>query len=109
MDAKVIKKETKNWFNTVLLTALVPDEVDRNGDIITQEEITKTAYEFAKNLHKKEVNIDHKKGTTVDDAAFVESYIMPIDFPINNDVIPAGSWIIWIQYSDEMFKKIQDW
>jgi hypothetical protein len=61
-------------FNTVLFVALVPDKEDRNGDIISADEIVKTAHKFMSDLQNKAVNIDHTD-ELVEDAQFVESYI----------------------------------
>jgi len=77
---KIIK--TDNCFNTVLFVALVPFEIDRNGDIITDEEITKTAHDFVKNLASKSVNVDHTEDTEIKTAEFVESFIAPVDIPV---------------------------
>jgi hypothetical protein len=55
---KIIKNNDN--FNTILFAALVPNEVDRNGDIITEKEITKTAHEFMENILNKKVNVNHQ-------------------------------------------------
>ena len=88
-----IRKEAK--FNIVTFVALVPDEEDFNGDIISSDEIQKTAIEFMQNIQNKDMNIDHDDDVTVDSFSFVESYIAPIDMEIDVSVIiPKGSWII---------------
>ena len=109
-DQKVQIIKTDNSFNTVLFVALVPFETDRNGDIITDEEITKTAHDFVKNLSKKKVNVDHGKGSDsdIDTAHYVESYIAPVDIQVGLNIIPQGSWIIGIQFDDETYKRIKD-
>lgn len=80
--------KTDNGFNTVLFVALVPLEIDRNGDIITEEEITKTAHDFVRNLGKKAVNIDHEDNTVITTAEFVESFVAPVDIPVGLETIP---------------------
>lgn len=94
--------------NTVLMIALVPDEEDGNGDIITAEEIKKAAYEFMINLPDKAVNINHEKDTEIPTAHFVESYLTLMDMERWESVIPQGTWIIGIQFDDETFEKIQN-
>jgi hypothetical protein len=89
---RLIKSESKH--NTILFVALVPDEEDRNGDIMDVDEITKTAHEFVMNLSKKKINIDHEENSDIEDEEYdyVESYIMPCDFTVDEDeelVIPA--------------------
>lgn len=107
MEFKNIKKIESQ--NTALFIALVPDEVDLNGDKITAEEIKKTAYEFMKNLQSKAVNIDHKEKTEITTAHFVESYLTLTDMERNGGIIPKGTRIIGIQFDDETFQKVQEW
>lgn len=87
-DKKMQIIKTDNGFNTVLFVALVPFEIDRNGDIITDEEITKTAHDFVKHLSKKAVNVDHEDDTEIKTADFVESFIAPVDIPVGLETIP---------------------
>lgn len=82
MDMKMQIIKTDNSFNTVLFVALVPFEQDRNGDIISDTEITKTAHDFVMNLSKKAVNVDHEKNTDIQTAEFVESFIAPVDIQV---------------------------
>jgi hypothetical protein len=42
--------KTDDSHKTVSFCILVPDEEDRNGDIISAEEIIKTAHEFMANI-----------------------------------------------------------
>ena len=105
---QIISKEA--WFNTILFVALAPDEVDRNWDLITETEITKTAYEFMQNLWEKVVDVDHNPDDVVETAKFVESYIAPVDIELENwNVIPKWAWIVWIQFDDETYKKYLEW
>jgi hypothetical protein len=76
-----IFKTQQEIHNTVSFVALEPDIVDYNGDIISVDEVIKTAHNFMLNLQDKVVNINHQKGTDLpkDEARFVESYILPVD------------------------------
>lgn len=87
-EKKIQIIKTDNSFNTVLFVALVPFEVDRNGDIITQDEITKTAHEFVRNLSKKVVNVDHEDDTEIRTAEYVESFIAPVEIQVGFETIP---------------------
>lgn len=72
-----------------MFVALVPDEVDRNGDLISEFEITKTAYEFMQNLSNKVVDVNHNNEDIVDTAKFVESFITPTEIILENgNIIP---------------------
>lgn len=106
MEFKNIKKIESQ--NSALFIALVPDEVDLNGDKITAEEIKKTAYEFMKNLQEKAVNVDHKANTEIQSAHFVESYLTLADMEWNGEIVPQGTWIVGIQFDDNTFQKIQE-
>lgn len=108
MKPRAVKKiETQN---TVLFIALVPNEEDWNGDVITAEEIKKTAYEFMLNLQNKKVNVNHEDDTEIETAHFVESYLTLFDMDWwDDDNIPAWTWIVWIQFDDETYQKIIDW
>jgi hypothetical protein len=79
-EMQIIK--TDNSCNTILFVALVPLEIDRNGDSITEQEITKTAHEFVRNLSKKAVNVDHESDTDIANADFVESFIAPVEIQV---------------------------
>lgn len=105
-EMKIIK--TDSWFNTVLFVALVPFEKDRNWDIITDEEITKTAHDFVRNLAMKKVNVDHEDDSEVEDAEFVESFIAPVEIPVGLETIPKWAWVVWIRFDDETYKAIQE-
>lgn len=95
------------WHNTVVFAVLVPNEIDRNGDYITVDEITKTAHNFVINLHEKKVNIDHQKGTDIPTAQFVESYIAPVDISVDDtNVIPQWSRMVGIKFDDDMYQAI---
>lgn len=107
-DLKMQIIKTDNSFNTVLFVALVPFETDRNGDVITDVEITKTAHDFVRNLSKKAVNVDHEDDKDIENAEFVESFIAPVDIPVGLETIPKWAWVVGIQFDDETYKAIQD-
>ena len=106
-EIKIVKTM---WFNTVLFAVLVPNEVDRNWDIITEDEIVKTAYQFMKNLEQKAVNVDHQRWTIIPQTYFVESYIAPLDIPVWEwKTIPKWSWIVGIQFDEKIYNEIVNW
>jgi len=96
--------KTSDKHNTILFVALEPDEVDRNGDKISTDEIHKTAYEFMQNLSVKKVNVNHLDDTDINDAKFVESYIL-------NETrweVKKWSWIVWIKFPEKIYKQFMD-
>lgn len=106
---KLIKSSYENRTATFVL--LVPDKEDRNWDTISEQEIIKTAHEFAENLHEKVVNINHKDWTdlTFDQAHFVETWIAPITITIWDVEIKKWSWLVAIKFDEEYFQMLVDW
>jgi len=100
---KLIKAQ---WHNTVVFAVLIPDEVDRNGDMITADEITKTAHDFVINLSSKTVNVDHQKGTDIPTAQFVESYILPIDLTVDGGTLPMWTRMVGIKFDDKTYQDV---
>lgn len=101
----------KSWHNTVMFVVLTPNVVDRNGDVISEDEIVKTAHEFMINLAKKTINIDHQDGTdlTENDAQFVGSFVSPVDLVNDNgDTIEKWSRLVWIKFSDALYQDVLD-
>ena len=49
-----------------------PDEVDYNKDVITKDEIIKTAHNFVENLDLKKINVDHKEWTEIPSARLLK-------------------------------------
>jgi len=107
---KIFKTDTKH--KTILFIVLAPDEVDRNGDLITKDEIIKTAHEFGKCMCEKYLNIDHNNNMKIDKQKydFVESFVVPFDMEINNETIKEWTWFVWIKFKDEkLFQAVQNW
>jgi len=94
---------------TATFVILEPEVEDRNGDIISPDEIVNTAHRFMRNLHDKRVNMDHQPHTDLDDVAFVESFIAPTDLDLGGEVIRAGSWLVAFKfYSAERWQALLD-
>lgn len=110
MNIRIVK--TDSWHNTVTFVVLEPNVEDRNWDIISEDEVIKTAHEFMINLNEKKINVDHEKDSDLEkeDAMFVESFITPIDIPTSwEDVIRQWSRLVAIRFSDDIYQKILDW
>ncbi len=107
-EGKIQIIKTDNSFNTVLFVALVPWEVDRNNDIISEEEVTKTAHDFMLNLSDKAVNVDHEDDTDIATAEFVESFVAPVEIPVGLETIPKGAWVVGIKFDDKTYEAIKN-
>lgn len=97
---------TKNEnHKTITFVILEPGVEDRNGDIISTNEIIKTAHEFMSNLHLKKVNVNHEKDSDIEWVRFVESFILPVDLPIEEEVVKAWSWLVGFKFNNEQLYK----
>lgn len=76
---------------------LIPDEPDSDGDIVSAERIESVAHRFVENYGN--IDLQHSLNNV---ARLVESYISPVDLPVdNNQVIPKGSWIMGTRVTDD--------
>lgn len=81
-----------------------PNDLDSQGDWADSEEIEKMAHNFLKN-HLIEVrpaaDLQHQEELPLEKAIPVESYIAPVDFNINNQLIKKGSWVLAMHIPDQ--------
>lgn len=93
---RIVKADADNHYVTGIVYE--PLEEDSHGNFMTEEEITKAAYWFAKNGDK--VDLQHSfeplDGTTV-----VENWIAKADFEIDGEVIQKGTWLMTVEVTDE--------
>lgn len=94
---------------TITFVILEPGLEDRNGDIISADEIIKTAHEFVINLDEKYVNVDHQPNTELDGVYFVESFVLPVDMDFDEGSVVAGSWLVAFKFEDdELYQAVLD-
>jgi len=74
-----------------------PDEVDSQGDMTTEDEIRKAAYQFMEEVQKFKMN---HKGKPVK-ARVLESYIAPNDLVIAGHEVKKGSWLLTTRILDK--------
>lgn len=104
---KILHKSTDH--KTITFVILEPWVEDRNGDIINENEIIKTAHEFMSNLQKKNVNINHQANTDQDGVRFVESFVLPVDLQFGTEVVKQWSWLVAFKFDDEdLYQKVID-
>lgn len=78
---------------------------DAHGNYMTEQEITKAAYWFAKNGNQ--VDVQHSF-EPLEKAAVVESYVAPCDMSIGEQAIKKGTWMMTVEVDDpEIFEKVQ--
>jgi hypothetical protein len=81
-----------------------PDSEDTYGDIMTRDEIEKTAHEFLQYYR----NIDTEHNLLAGAGVVVESYVAPISLSIGGSEIKAGSWVLVTKASDEIWEAWKD-
>lgn len=104
--------KTDDSHKTISFCVLTPDIEDRNWDIISEEEIIKTAHEFGASMQDKYLNVDHEENSDIEKAKyqFVENFIAPNDIIIWEYVVKRGSWYIWIKFlDDELYEWVKSW
>jgi hypothetical protein len=99
---RIVKKDTANHFVTGIVYE--PLEEDAHGNFMTEEEITKAAYYFAKNGSK--VDLQHSF-EPLDNASVVESWVAKSDFKIGDETVQKGTWLMTVEVDDDIFEKVE--
>jgi len=82
---------------------LEPDTEDAQGDVISAEEIEKTAHDYL--VKSRVVGDSHQ---WVAPTEVVESFIAPVDYTVGKDTIKKGSWVLVGHVLDpDLWKKIK--
>lgn len=97
-EGRIISKQDEQQL--IYGVVLEPEQVDAQGDIISAEEIEKTAH-----LYLKRSRIIGEKHLKKADASVVESYIAPTDFTLNDELVIKGSWVLVTKIEDEQLWK----
>ncbi len=93
---RIVKTDVENHYVTGIVYE--PMEEDSHGNFMTEEEITKAAYWFAKNGDK--VDLQHSF-EPLDGATVVENWIAKADFEIDGEAIQKGTWLMTVEVTDE--------
>lgn len=93
---RIVKADAENHYVTGIVYE--PMAEDSHGNYMTEDEITKAAYYFAKNGNK--VDLQHSF-EPLDGAAVVESWIAKADFEIDGEAIQKGTWLMTVEVADE--------
>lgn len=93
---RIIKADAENHYVTGIVYE--PLAEDSHGNFMTEEEITKAAYWFAKNGDK--VDLQHSF-EPLDGATVVENWIAKADFEIDGEAIQKGTWLMTVEVADE--------
>lgn len=93
---RIVKADAENHYVTGIVYE--PLAEDSHGNFMTEEEITKAAYWFAKNGDK--VDLQHSF-EPLDGATVVENWIAKADFEIDGEAIQKGTWLMTVEVADE--------
>lgn len=93
---RIVKADAENHYVTGVVYE--PMAEDSHGNFMTEAEITKAAYWFAKNGNK--VDLQHSF-EPLDGASVVESWIAKADFDIDGETIKKGTWLMTVEVADE--------
>lgn len=92
---KIVKKDSENHFVTGVVYE--PLTEDSQGDFMTEAEITKAAYWFAKNGNKVDIQHSFK---ALENASVVESWVAKADFEIEGETVKKGTWLMTVEIQD---------
>lgn len=92
---KIVKKDSDNHFVTGIVYE--PLTEDSQGDFMTEAEITKAAYWFAKNGNNVDIQHSFK---ALENASVVESWVAKADFDIEGETIKKGTWLMTVEIQD---------
>ena len=100
---RILKMDSDSHFVTGIVYE--PMVEDTQGNYMTEEEITKAAYWFAKNGNQVDLQHCFQK---CDGAAVVESYVAKCDMEIEGENIKKGTWLMTMEISDnDVWESIQ--
>lgn len=101
--AKIVKVDAATHYITGIVYE--PLAEDAHGNFMTEEEIRKAAYWFAKNGDK--VDLQHSF-ESAEGLAVVENYVAPSDLTIGEAPVAKGAWIITVEcVNDDVWQAVQ--
>ena len=93
---RIVKTDTEHHFVTGIVYE--PLTEDAHGNFMTEEEITKAAYWYAKNNGSVDLQHSFEK---LEKAAVVESWVAKADFECNGETVKKGTWLMTVEVTDE--------
>jgi chromatin remodeling complex protein RSC6 len=93
---RVVKTDEANHYITGIVYE--PMAEDSHGNYMTEAEITKAAYWFAK--HGDSVDLQHSF-EALESATVVENWIAKADFEIDGETVKKGTWLTTVEVNDD--------
>lgn len=95
-SGKIVKVDAATHYITGIVYE--PMTEDAHGNYMTEEEIVKAAYWFAKNGDDVDLQHSFKSAPGL---AIVENYVAPSDLMIDDTPVMKGTWVITVECTDE--------
>lgn len=96
--------EQKAW-----APVLIPNETDKQGDVIPADEIESAAHTFLAEYRK--IDTDHDlfegKGTPIESWTLKEAQTFTLPDGSESREYPAGTWMMGVQFSDEAWERVK--
>lgn len=101
IEAPICKAAENPDFTYVLSPVLVPDSVDRQGDLISAAEIELAAHDFVES--SQQAGLMHREMVSREQVVLVESYVARTPMTIGKTKITKGTWMAaWRVYNPEL-------
>ena len=101
-NCKIVKADKDNHYVTGVVYE--PMTEDAHGNYMTEAEITKAAYWFAKNGNQCDIQHNFEK---LENSAVVESYVTKCDMEIEGQPIKKGTWMMTVEIDNKTFEKVE--
>lgn len=103
-DTTEKEEEQKAW-----APVLIPNETDKQGDVIPSDEIESAAHEFLAKY--RQIDTDHDlfdgKGTPIESWTLKDSQTFTLPDGSESREYPAGTWMMGVQFSDEAWDRVK--
>lgn len=98
-------EEQKAW-----APVLIPNETDKQGDVIPADEIESAAHEFLAEFRK--IDTDHDlfegKGAPIESWTLKEAQTFTAPDGSESREYPAGTWMMGVEFADQAWERVKD-
>jgi len=102
------ESEEKDHEQKAWAPVLIPNETDKQGDVIPVQEIERAAHNFL--AHYRKIDTDHDlfegKGTPIESWTLKETQTFTLPDGTESREYPAGTWMLGVQFNDESWERI---
>ncbi len=82
------------------------DRPDKEGDMVSAEEVEKAAYDFM--LNSRFMDLHHREKLSKLRVAVVESSLAPVAFQAGETAVMKGDWLVGLKFFDEtLWEKVK--